>query len=141
MVSTTRNLINELAHLGVVAGPSAQTPNPGDIVIEYHPYSKKEKRVISAEEFKASLNNTPELTEPPDDEPWRPFRSREDFEFAELIHDAALNQPQIDRLIKLIRRCQDTPGSFTLRNHKDLKDLQENASKLLTPVTIYLPAA
>ena len=66
-----------------------QTPNPSDIIIEYHPYSKKEKHIISAEEFKVSLNSTPELTEAPDDELWHPFHSREDFEFAELIHDVA----------------------------------------------------
>ena len=83
---------------------SAQTLNAGDIVIEYHPHSKRDTRILSPEEFKASLSDDLEPTKPPDDEPWRPFHSREDFEFAELVRDAALNQTQIDRLIKLVQR-------------------------------------
>jgi len=107
-------------------------------VIEYHPHSKKRTRVISAEEFKASLSGNSEPTTPPDDKPWRPFQSREDFEFAELVHDAALNRPQIERLIKLIQRCQNAPGAFTFHNYNELKGSLDSASKLLTPVTIYL---
>ena len=110
--------------------------NAGDILIEYHPHSKKGTCILNPEEFKESLNNFSEATEPLDAEPWRPFRSREDFEFADLVHDATLNQTQIKRFIKLIKRCQDVPGSFTLQSYSDLKDSLDNASKLLTPVTI-----
>ena len=79
-----------------------------------------------------------EPTEPPDDEPWRPFRSRDDFEFAEFVHDTALNQSQIDQLIKFIRRQDKSgSGSFTLQNYNDLKDVLERASKLLTSVTTF----
>jgi hypothetical protein len=108
----------------------------GDIVIEYHPHSKRSTHIISSEEFKASLSNNSEPTRPPDDELWRPFYSREAFEFAELVHDVALNKPQIERLIKLIQHCQDAPGSLTFHKYNDLKDSLENASKILTPVTI-----
>lgn len=120
-------------------GSSPQVPKAGDIVIEYHPHSKRERQILSSEEFKTSLTGNSEPTEPPDDEPWRPFHSREDFEFAELVHDASLNRSQIEKLIKLFQRCQDSPGSFTFHNYNDLKGALESASKLLTPVTIYLP--
>jgi len=116
-----------------------RVPAAGDIVVEYHPHSKKGTRIFSSEEFKASLNDDSESAEPPDDEPWRPFRSREDYEFTELVHDAALNGIQIDKMIKLIQRCQDESGPFTFQNHKDLKTTLESASKLLTPVTMCLP--
>ena len=119
-------------------GSSARVPKDGDIVIEYHPHSKKGTRIVSVEEFKASLSDDSEPTAPPDDKPWRPFQSREDFEFAELVHDAALNRPQIERLIKLIQRCQDAPGAFTFRNYGDLKNSLDSASKLLAPVIIHL---
>ena len=120
-------------------GSDAMTLKAGDIVIEYHPHSKRDTRVVSAEEFKRSLNNTnSEPTEPPDDEPWRPFRSREDFKFADFVHDASLNRPQIERLIKLIQHCQDAPGSLTFNKYNDLKESLENASKILTPVIIGL---
>lgn len=86
-----------------------------------------------------SLTDKSEPTEPPDNEPWRPFNSRTDFEFAEFVHGTALNRTQIDKLIGIIRRCQDAPNSFTFKNHKDLKGSLEDASKLLTPVTTFLP--
>ena len=124
-----------------LTGLSAQTLNAGDIVIEYHPHSERDTCILSPEEFKASLSYDSEPTKPPDDEPWRPFHSREDFKFAELVCNAALNQTQIDRLIKLVQCYQDTgPGSFTFCGYDDLKTLLENASKLLTPVTI-LPSS
>jgi len=113
-----------------------QVPKAGDITIEYHPHSKKATHIFNPEEYKASLADNSEPTKPPDDEPWRPFHTREDFEFAELVHDAALNQPQIEKFIKLIQRCQEAPGSLTFSKYSDLKDSLEAASKLLTPVTI-----
>lgn len=115
-----------------------RAPKASDFVIEYHPHSKRATRIISTEEFKASLIDNSVPTSPPDDNPWRPFRSREDFEFAELVHDASLNRPQIERFIKLIQCCQDAPGAFTFRKYSDLKDSLESASRILTPVTIYL---
>lgn len=114
-------------------------PRVGDLKIEYHPHSKKGTRVLSSEEFKASLTDDSDPMEPPDEEPWLPFRSREDFEFAEIVNDAALNQGQTKRLIALIQRCQKAPGSFTLRGLDDLKNSLESASKLLTPVIIVSP--
>jgi hypothetical protein len=117
------------------------TPNIGDIKIEYHPKSGRDPRVFSSEEFKAHAKNSSEPTGPPEAEPWLPFQSREDFEFAEFVHDAALNRSQIEKLIKLIRRCQDAPGLFTLRNINDLKSSLERASELLTPVATILSIA
>ena len=38
----------------------------------------------------------------PEEKPWHPFRSQEDFTFAELVHAAALNRSQVDALVKLI---------------------------------------
>lgn len=74
--------------------------------------------------------------EPLDEEPWLPFCSREDFEFAEIVHDAAMNRQQIDNLIKFVHRCQQDPGKFTLENFHDLKKSWENSSALLTDVSV-----
>jgi hypothetical protein len=74
-----------------LTGPSTETINPADIKIEYHPSSKKPTRILSPEEFKASLSDLSDPKKPPFDEPWLPFCSREDFEFAEVVHDAKLN--------------------------------------------------
>lgn len=101
-------------------------------MIEYHPHSERPTRIVSPEEFKKMFNDQPDPTAPPDDEPWHPFSTREDFDFAELVHDTKLNQKQIERFIDIINRCQKSPGSFTMRNHNDLKGSLEKASKLLT---------
>ena len=118
----------------------AKTPNISDIVIEYHPHSRRDTQILSLNKFKESLSNRSEPTEPPDDKLWHSFCSREDYEFAELMHNTMLNQTQTEWLIKLLWHCQDSPGSFTLQNYNDLKNLLESASKLLIPVTISFPS-
>lgn len=118
--------------------PSTWVPKVGDIIIKYHPRSKRAPRVLSSEEYQTSLVNESDPISPPDDEPWLPFHSREDFEFAELVHDTALNRPQIERFLRLFQRCQESPGSLSFRKYDDLKEALENASKILTPVTICL---
>lgn len=128
-------LLNYFTYLaGAAIGSDGQDPQDGDIVIEYHPHSGKARRILSPEEFKESLNRHPDPTGT-HDEPWRPFSSREDFEFAEFAQDAKLNRKQIDSLIKLIRHCQEGQGPFTMTGYNDLKRALEDASKLLTNVT------
>jgi hypothetical protein len=68
----------------------AQAPSEGDIFIEYHPHSRKDPRIVSPGELKETLDDKEYFPEPPDDEPWSPFSSREDFDFAQLAHDAKL---------------------------------------------------
>ncbi|KAF9642744.1 hypothetical protein BDM02DRAFT_3132889 [Thelephora ganbajun] len=83
-------------------GLSTQIPKVGDIKVEYHPHSGKGTHFLNPKEFKVSFSDNSEPTEPPDDQLWCPFQSREDFEFAELVHDAALNRTQIKKAIKLV---------------------------------------
>ncbi|EGO19929.1 hypothetical protein SERLADRAFT_373989 [Serpula lacrymans var. lacrymans S7.9] len=74
--------------------------------------------------------------------PWSPFRSRTDFEFAEIALEAALNKDQITRLINLIQWCGKKPDSFTLKSHTELCEAWKAAAHDLTPfskVTISVP--
>ena len=114
-----------------------RVPQVGDVIIKYHPQSDRAPRVFSSEEYKASFVDDSDPTSPPDDEPWLLFDSREDFEFAEIVHDVALNRTQIERLLELFRRCQEAPGSLTFRKYDDLKEALENASEILTPVIMH----
>lgn len=113
-------------------GSSARIPNAGDsTVIEDHlQHSRRDTRTLSdsasSEEPKEPPNDRSEPTETPDTESWRPFRSREDYEFAELVQHAALNRTHTERLIKLLQRCQDSPGSFTLRDYDGFKTSLES---------------
>jgi len=117
----------------VLVGSGTAIPKAGDIIIEYHPHSKRATCTLSSKEFKASLSDNSGPMEPPDNQLWLLFCSREDFEFAELVHDASLNWPQIEKLIKLIQHCQSVLGSLTFHKYSNLKDSLKDASRILTP--------
>lgn len=104
------------------------------IRVEYHPHSGRTPDILDPEEFKWLSSGDNQPTTPLDDTPWLPFRSREDFEFAELAHTAALNKGQIDRLVKFIKKCEMNPGSFTFEGFQDVESSWKDADKLLTPV-------
>jgi hypothetical protein len=130
---TTRDSSAGTKHLDLNADSSLSN---GYVQIEYHPHSKRDPRVLSPEEFKM-LSNDNEEPILSDERPWRPFRSREDFELAELTHAAALNKGQIDTLVKLIKRCEKNPGSLIFEGVQDVERAWEDASKLLTPVSAF----
>jgi hypothetical protein len=119
--------------------PNVDSPPAGDYIrVEYHPNSKKAPITLSPEEFKSSSRgNTDKPVAPLDQHPWRPFRTREDFELAELVHAAALNKDQVDTLVKLIKRCERNPGSLTFEGVQDVERSWEDTSKLLTPVRTF----
>ena len=120
-----------------LTGMDTELPPSGYYQIEYHPNSGRKPRILSPEEFKTLSTNDNKLTALSDETPWRPFCSQEDFEFAELVHTAALSRNQIDTLIKFIKRCKRNPGSFTFERAQDVERSWEDASKLLTPVSAF----
>ena len=65
-----------------------------------------------------------------------PFRSRADFEFAELALEAALNRKQTERLISIINKCLSGKDAFTFKDQADLDSTWERASLLRTPVAL-----
>ncbi|KAG2092632.1 uncharacterized protein F5147DRAFT_747990 [Suillus discolor] len=67
--------------------------------------------------------------------PWAPFKSRLEFELAELALEACLNNEQTDQLIRLCNRCTSRQEKFTFRTHKDIHDRWETASHRLTGFT------
>lgn len=69
---------------------NTEDPRDGDIVVEYHPHSERATRVLSPEEFKEPFKCHPDPTGMLD-ELWLPFASRQDFEFAETVHEVKLN--------------------------------------------------
>ena len=107
-----------------------------DIRVEYTPSSHRDAEIFPFSDF--SRIHFPEPTAPdPDRSPWYPFRTLLDFEVAELSLDAALNQEQSERLIKLMRRAHDTRERFTLRSHSDLRRSWDASGTRLTPVSVY----
>ncbi|KAJ7919809.1 hypothetical protein B0H13DRAFT_1988027 [Mycena leptocephala] len=106
-------------------------PKLGDIKRVFHPHSGLPEKVQSLEEYTTSQMRQ-ECRLPNSPEPWKPFKSRLDFEVAEFCQDVMLNSGQINTLISLIRRCASDLGDFTLHNHRDLDRQWERASKKCT---------
>lgn len=118
--------------LGSSQAPGSSGLEIGSIRTEYHPNSGRSTKIESLEDY---FEHTPKPVSPPDDsEPWRPFRSRADFEFAKLALEAALTQGQIEQLIQLFGKCIQGEDSFNLKSHQDLRETWDAASVLLTPV-------
>ncbi|KAH6883656.1 hypothetical protein BKA70DRAFT_1378000 [Coprinopsis sp. MPI-PUGE-AT-0042] len=61
-----------------------------------------------------------DLNLPEQSEPWRPFRTRLDFELAELLEETNMNHRQKAALIKLFKRGIAEPGEFTIIDEVDL---------------------
>ncbi|THH27127.1 hypothetical protein EUX98_g7061 [Antrodiella citrinella] len=105
-----------------------------DIKVEYHPKSGRPTTIHPFEEFKRDVQQEQDI--PPSSEPWKPFQSRADFEFAEIVLQASLNTRYTDALIKLIRRVRDEQAKFTFTSHSDLKRSFETAALTHTAVSI-----
>lgn len=67
-------------------------------------------------------------------EPWLPFASRGDFEFAEFAADAALNEAQSNAIIKLIHQFVNGADKFTLTSHSELQKTWNRAADLVPRV-------
>ena len=103
--------------------------------MEYHPSSGCPPWFFSLEEYKSNFQDLVIVDIPADPESWKPFRSRLDFELAELILDTHMNKNQINELISLIHQCISDPKSFTLKNEPDLAKIWENAANWATVVS------
>jgi len=112
--------------------PLAASLTIDNIRTEYHPNSGRGVKVETFEDYREHTLkpiSVPEITDP-----WRPFQSRTDFEFAQLALEAALTKTHVDKLIQLVERCIKGQDSFNLTNHQDLYNTWDAASTMLTPV-------
>jgi hypothetical protein len=71
-----------------------------------------------------------------DSKPWSPFKSLADFQFAEVALEAALNKNQVEKLIKIIRRCINGGDVFNLASHKEICEIWADASAMVSPVSV-----
>lgn len=104
-----------------------------DIKIEYHPHSGKAEEIFHFGDFKRM---SPTEHNRVDNEPWHPFKSRADFEFAEIALAAKMNKSQIDALVKLVRRIADGKDNFSFASQHDVDSVWERASFKRTAVSI-----
>ena len=106
--------------LGSSQAPGSSGPEIGSIWTEYHPNNRRSTKIESLEDY---FEQTSKAVSPPEDsEPWWPFCSQADFEFAKLALEATLMQGQIEQLIQLFGKCIEGKDSFNLKSHQDLHE-------------------
>ena len=109
-------------------------PNNDDIKVEYHPSSGCESKKFAFEDF---VRVAPDSIPPADPDPWVPFRTREDFEFAELALDAGMSKAQVNAMIRLFHRCiKSEGGHFTLSSYDEMHKTLDVASERLPKVCL-----
>ncbi|KAG1840639.1 hypothetical protein F4604DRAFT_1598758 [Suillus subluteus] len=111
-------------------GPNEPNPELDDIKVEYHPHSQISSTVHHFSEFTRSRMT--EHTVPRNNTPWEPFRTRLDFEIAEIALEAAMTKDQTNRLLDLVHRSASGNDKFTLQNHDEVRSLWDLASQRYT---------
>ncbi|KAG2136839.1 hypothetical protein BD769DRAFT_1626893 [Suillus cothurnatus] len=94
------------------------------------PYYGIKAKVYSFDNFERRAADF--LVPPPDSQPWSPFKSRLEFEIAEIMLEVGFNNQQTDRLVKLCHRCAVGKEKLTFKNHKDIHNMWEAASHRIT---------
>ncbi|KAI0699097.1 hypothetical protein BC835DRAFT_1461472 [Cytidiella melzeri] len=103
-----------------------QHPSIDDIKVEYHAGAQRPTVVFAFEDFcEERLQPDPSVL---NDKPWHPFNSREDFEFAELVHEARMSQDMINRLLKLMQKVNSGQSGLTFSTYADVRQAWEKAS-------------
>ncbi|KAH9844247.1 uncharacterized protein C8Q71DRAFT_826723 [Rhodofomes roseus] len=110
----------------------AQLHEVGDIKTQYHPKTGKASMVQSKAAYDAAEEQFRTPPQPPDN-PWRPYRTRSDFGFADIALSACLNEEHVEALIKLIKTVASGQDQFTISSHAELRKLRQSASAYLTP--------
>ncbi|KAL7278666.1 hypothetical protein ACG7TL_007667 [Trametes sanguinea] len=109
---------------------------PDTIKIEYHPHSGIGVRTVPFEEFQRY--HAPQADPPLERQPWFPYRSRTDFEFAKFILDASLSRKEVDRLLKLIHCVREGKDQLSFHSYTDIQKGWAAVSTKLTPFTKHI---
>ncbi|EIW85767.1 hypothetical protein CONPUDRAFT_48530 [Coniophora puteana RWD-64-598 SS2] len=77
-----------------------------DFKTDYHPDSKRSSKVESWDKFRNTSHPLPALNNDAT-QPWEPFKSKADCEFASIAIDAKLSQANVERLLALINKVAE----------------------------------
>jgi len=109
-----------------------------DIKVVHHPNAGITERrfhfddYCGAESFKTPLDTSNYYSLDDLERPWRPFRTRLDFDAAEIMLDTHMNSQQTERMLAVIHEAILKPESFTLSNFKDLSNIWDFARETRT---------
>jgi hypothetical protein len=102
--------------------------------IEYHPKSGRAARGVRSTDYRRYEFERNHCVR--DDYPWHPFRTRVDFEAAELALRTSLNKAETETLFDLLRRTASNDAIFTLRTYNDVVKMWDLASSKRTGVSV-----
>ena len=114
---------------------SQSDPSVGDIKIEYHPDTKRVPDFIPLKTYQARQKHKKPRSNTR--KPWMPFRSRSEFEFAEVALKAGLTKNQVDTLIHVIHQHARGEDSFDIRDHDHMHTIWDTSAILHATVCLF----
>lgn len=109
-----------------------------DIKVEYHPQSQRDPKLFRFEEFTRSHDRAGINPAAFDSDPWKPFKSRDDFEFAEICLEAGLTKDQITALLCTFEKVKAGTSQLSFKTYRDVEAAWELASHMHTQVSVQL---
>ncbi|KAI6162422.1 hypothetical protein EDD17DRAFT_1776488 [Pisolithus thermaeus] len=117
--------------VGISNDDEVAADNLNNIQIEYPPSAAIPSQKIPFTEF--TQGHRPRAYKPDlSTDPWYPFQSHLDFEFAELVLEAALNKEQVNHFLKLLKSVHSTTEVFTINEYNDIQNTWKAASHCMT---------
>ncbi|KAJ3519256.1 hypothetical protein NMY22_g13291 [Coprinellus aureogranulatus] len=105
----------------------------GTIKVEY-PANRKRKPDIFENQTAYNENKRPkQLRDFGTNPPWHPFKTRSDYDFAELVFRAAMTKEQITSLLAVVNRCIDGKDKLSFSSYADVHDSLSEARHLVEP--------
>ncbi|KAJ3536941.1 hypothetical protein NM688_g6767 [Phlebia brevispora] len=104
-----------------------------DIRVEYHPCTNRPEELYRFENY-SRTHGRPEIDSKLfDSDPWEPFSSRDDFEFAELCLEAGLNKRHVTTLLELFTRAKEGHSKLSFKQYSDVEFAWKTASDRQPP--------
>ncbi|KAI5993749.1 hypothetical protein F5J12DRAFT_897024 [Pisolithus orientalis] len=136
-VESTSNISTELPSRSCPLS-TASLQLPTEFKTEYHPRSRRPVLHQPYEEFGINNAASPTMV---DSMPWKPFKTRGDYLFAEIALDAGLNKTQVNGLLELFLLVTKGMEQVTMKNDAELRKACDNAGAKLTPFTKHIISA
>lgn len=119
------------SHFGI---PEAQQPAQGTVRISYTNNLKRKPEYLHPDEYLSRHEKKARKPRTFAEDPWHPFKTRSDFDFAELVFNAHLSREQISSLLGVVQRCIEGADSLTFGNYSDVHASWSEARHLVEPV-------
>jgi len=103
----------------------------------YHSRSQRAEKIEPWDKFRNTTHPLP-ASNYETSEPWQPFKSRADCEFASIAIDGEFSKDTVDRLLGLMRRVESGTAKVSFKNNDELRSVCDKAAEELTPVSIVI---